>query len=184
LRVMAIIQVVSDPFSSTKLPARSQIRRHLMEILTGSVGYMQFKPRKPPLRTCVQYNQSNAAVGAIVSGDFAGYGVDAPLAARRSNCSRRDLRALQRIWERAGSFVEEKGSLTTWMIAMTRNRAIDYRRSVEGRLARQSTGLESLDLRAARRGEADVIERLDQLARLRDALTSLTEAQRRVIELV
>ena len=88
-----------------------------------------------------------------------------------------------RIWERAGSFEREKGSLGTWLITLARNRAIDYRRSVEGRMATQSVGLESMPSGGTGRVEDDFVVRLDQIAKVRAALETLSESQRRVIEL-
>ena len=88
-----------------------------------------------------------------------------------------------RVWERAQSFEREKGSLGTWLITLARNRAIDYRRSVEGRMAAHSAGLESLHTSASTRAEDDVVLRLDQIAKVRTALGTLNEQQRRVIEL-
>ena len=88
-----------------------------------------------------------------------------------------------RVWEHAHNFDREKGSLGTWLITLARNRAIDYRRSVQGRMASQTTGLEILQTSGSRRSEEDVVLRLDQIARVRAALETLSEQQRRVIEL-
>jgi RNA polymerase sigma-70 factor (ECF subfamily) len=88
-----------------------------------------------------------------------------------------------RVWERAQSFEREKGSLGTWLITMARNRAIDYRRSVEGRMAAHSMGLSELQTAGASRSEEDVVLRLDRIAKVRTALATLNEQQRRVIEL-
>jgi RNA polymerase sigma-70 factor (ECF subfamily) len=87
-----------------------------------------------------------------------------------------------KIWERAQSFERDKGSLGTWLITMARNRAIDYRRSVEGRMASQSVGLESMPVGVAR-VEQEFVLRLDRIEKVREALGTLSEAQRRVIEL-
>jgi RNA polymerase sigma-70 factor, ECF subfamily len=88
-----------------------------------------------------------------------------------------------KIWERAQTFEREKGSLGTWLITLARNRAIDYRRSVEGRMATQSVGLESMPTGGTSHVEEHFVVRLDQIAKVRAALATLTEAQRRVIEL-
>jgi RNA polymerase sigma-70 factor (ECF subfamily) len=88
-----------------------------------------------------------------------------------------------RVWDRAQTFEREKGALGTWIITMARNRAIDYRRSVEGRMATHSMGLESLYATGAARAEEEMVLRLDQVTKVRAALAALSEQQRRVIEL-
>jgi RNA polymerase sigma-70 factor (ECF subfamily) len=88
-----------------------------------------------------------------------------------------------RVWERAGTFSPQKGSLSTWMIAMARNRGIDYRRSVEGRMELQRTDLEAMEPPHQGRAEESVVQHLDEVVKVRIALASLTVSQRRVIEL-
>ena len=88
-----------------------------------------------------------------------------------------------RVWERARSFEREKGSLGTWLITLARNRAIDYRRSVEGRMAANTTGLESVQSPDHARIEPEFVLRLDLIARVRAALETLSQQQRRVIEM-
>jgi RNA polymerase sigma-70 factor (ECF subfamily) len=89
-----------------------------------------------------------------------------------------------KIWERAQSFERDKGSLGTWLIALARNRAIDYRRSVEGRMNKQSVGLESMPSSSGpARVEEEFVLRLDRVAKVKAALQTLSDSQRRVIEL-
>lgn len=88
-----------------------------------------------------------------------------------------------KVWDHAHSFEREKGALGTWIITLARNRAIDYRRSVEGRMATQSMGLESLPSGGVARVEEAMVLRLDRIAQVRAALNTLSESQRRVIEL-
>jgi RNA polymerase sigma-70 factor (ECF subfamily) len=88
-----------------------------------------------------------------------------------------------KIWERAQSFEREKGTLGTWLIALARNRAIDYRRSVENRMNQQSVGLESMLSSGPARVEEEFVLRLDRVAKVKAALQALSDSQRRVIEL-
>src|SRR5215469_3000855 len=47
-----------------------------------------------------------------------------------------------RVWNRAHSFDEKRGALGPWILTVARNRAIDYLRSVDGRM---SAGVLELD---------------------------------------
>jgi len=88
-----------------------------------------------------------------------------------------------KVWDHAHSFAPEKGALGTWLIALARNRAIDYRRSSAGRMATQSMGLESLPHGGGTHVEDEMVIRLDRIAKVRAALETLNESQRRVIEM-
>ena len=88
-----------------------------------------------------------------------------------------------RVWDRAHTFEREKGALGTWIITLARNRAIDYRRSAQGRMATQSQSLEALHTAGPARVEEDVVLRLDQVAKVQAALATLSDQQRRVIEM-
>ncbi len=88
-----------------------------------------------------------------------------------------------RIWNRAQGFDAERGALGSWLLAVARNRAIDYVRSSGGKMARGS-----LDLAHAEQPsvfvnfEAEVLSQ-DRARRVRGALDRLNENQRHVIEL-
>src|SRR5438552_11327336 len=43
-----------------------------------------------------------------------------------------------RVWTRAQAFDGERGALGPWLLAVARNRAIDYIRSADGRMARST----------------------------------------------
>ena len=88
-----------------------------------------------------------------------------------------------RIWNRVQAFDAERGSLGPWVLAVARNRAIDYLRSVDGRMAQAATELDSnehpsmfADL------ERDVLNS-DRARQLRAAFKKLNDNQRMVIEL-
>ena len=91
--------------------------------------------------------------------------------------------AFLRVWNRAQGFDAERGALGPWLLAVARNRAIDYVRSSGGKMARGS-----LDLAHAEQPsvfvnfEADVLSQ-DRARRVRGALDRLNENQRHVIEL-
>ncbi len=91
--------------------------------------------------------------------------------------------AFLRVWNRAQGFDAERGALGPWLLAVARNRAIDYVRSSGGKMARGS-----LDLAHAEQPsvfvnfEAEVLSQ-DRARRVRGALDRLNENQRHVIEL-
>src|SRR5579862_2435892 len=50
-----------------------------------------------------------------------------------------------RVWNRAQSFDQEKGVLGPWILTVARNRAIDYLRSTDGRMAAGALELDHLE---------------------------------------
>src|SRR3954464_12027981 len=48
-----------------------------------------------------------------------------------------------RVWNRVQGFDNEKGSLGPWVLTVARNRAIDYLRSVDGRMSQNAFELEA-----------------------------------------
>jgi RNA polymerase sigma-70 factor (ECF subfamily) len=88
-----------------------------------------------------------------------------------------------RVWNRAQGFDAERGALGPWLLAVARNRAIDYVRSSGGKMARGAMELEYAERPAVFVNfEADVLSQ-DQARRVRAALEKLNENQRHVIEL-
>ena len=87
-----------------------------------------------------------------------------------------------RVWNRAQAFDGQRGALGAWLLAVARNRAIDYLRSSSGRM-RNALELEEAEQPAAFVDlEKDVLNS-DQARRLRDAMKKLNDNQRSVIEL-
>ncbi|MBI4903737.1 MAG: sigma-70 family RNA polymerase sigma factor [Acidobacteria bacterium] len=89
-----------------------------------------------------------------------------------------------RIWNRAQFIDQEKGSLGPWILAVARNRAIDYLRSVDGRMAQKSTEFDPAVEQPSSfiNLERDVINS-DRARVLREAFTKLNPNQRIVIEM-
>src|ERR1700680_2718885 len=50
-----------------------------------------------------------------------------------------------RVWNRVGSFDAERGALGPWVLAVARNRAIDYLRSVDGRMQAGAVDLDRIE---------------------------------------
>lgn len=82
------------------------------------------------------------------------------------------------VWNRAASFDPGRASPITWLATLARNRAIDRLRS------RSPAGDElsaARDIADDRLSPLDVLEQLDDAARLRNCLEELDERARRVI---
>jgi RNA polymerase sigma-70 factor (ECF subfamily) len=88
-----------------------------------------------------------------------------------------------RVWNRAAGFDSEKGSLAAWVMAVARNRAIDYVRSVENRMRENAYELDASDHPVLFTGIEQNIINSDRVRRLKQAFQSLNPNQRLVIEL-
>jgi RNA polymerase sigma-70 factor (ECF subfamily) len=88
-----------------------------------------------------------------------------------------------RVWNRAQGFDAARGALGPWLLAVARNRAIDYIRSSGGKMARGALDLEYAEHPSAFVNfESDLLTR-DREMRVRKAVDRLNENQRHVIEL-
>jgi len=88
-----------------------------------------------------------------------------------------------RVWNRTRSFDAERGALGPWLLAVARNRAIDYVRSSGGKMARGALELEYAEQPAVFVNfEAGLLSQ-DRARRVRAALERLNGNQRQVIEL-
>ncbi len=90
--------------------------------------------------------------------------------------------ALLRAWRNAGAFDPRRGSAWSWLSTITRNLAIDALR-VRRRVVLDGDGLQDLCVAAPTRDPSDVAVLHDDVAWLREALTTLPEEQRRAVVL-
>ena len=95
------------------------------------------------------------------------------------------LDAFQKVWQAAASFQQERGRFVTWLMSVTRHRAIDELRRLGVRPEGSSVELDyRLDVSAAR---ADTVEDLVYLRQVREsvrkALAELPEPQRQALEM-
>jgi len=88
-----------------------------------------------------------------------------------------------RIWNRARSFDAERGALGVWILAVARNRAIDYVRSVHGRMAQYASEFDELERTGASAAVEEDLLNFDRVRLLKDALGKLNPNQREVIEM-
>ncbi|MDX1982001.1 MAG: sigma-70 family RNA polymerase sigma factor [Bryobacteraceae bacterium] len=89
-----------------------------------------------------------------------------------------------RVWNRTQFFDEQRGAVAPWLLAVARNRAIDYLRSADGRMAKRSTEFDPAIEHAAAFVdiERDVVNS-DRARVLRGAFQKLTPNQKIVIEM-
>ena len=87
-----------------------------------------------------------------------------------------------RVWTRAQSFDAERGALGPWILTVARNQALDYIRSVQGRVWNSMASADSEHPDVFRDWEGDMLDGV-RLQQVRSALERLTEKQRAVIEL-
>ena len=88
-----------------------------------------------------------------------------------------------RVWNRAQAFDEQRGALGPWLLTVARNRAIDYLRSRDGRMAAGSVELDRIENPALFSGFEDRALAIDRARRLKGAFGKLTPQQRLVIEM-
>jgi RNA polymerase sigma-70 factor (ECF subfamily) len=87
-----------------------------------------------------------------------------------------------RVWNRAQGFDAERGALGPWVLTVARNQALDYIRSVQGRVWNNVTSADDEHPAAFRDWEGDMLEGV-RLGQVQSALARLNENQRAVIEL-
>ena len=88
-----------------------------------------------------------------------------------------------RVWNRVHAFDHEKGALGPWVLAVARNRAIDYLRSVEGRMTQSAFELEKLEQPGLFVDMENSLLNMDRVRALRGAFQKLSPNQRLVLEL-
>lgn len=91
--------------------------------------------------------------------------------------------AFLRVWHRAQFFDAEKGGFTTWILAVARNQAIDYLRSVTGRQWKGEVAMDRMDEPALFQGIEEDLIQTDRIRQIRAAIGTLKETHRQVIEL-
>jgi RNA polymerase sigma-70 factor, ECF subfamily len=87
-----------------------------------------------------------------------------------------------RVWNRVQGFDAEKGAVGPWLLAVARNRAIDYLRAAGGR-ERNWLELEQTDHPALYSDMERDILTSDSARRVKEAMERLPQQQREVIEL-
>jgi RNA polymerase sigma-70 factor (ECF subfamily) len=87
--------------------------------------------------------------------------------------------AMVRAWRHAGAFDARRGSVTTWLLAITRNLAIDALRAARVRPVPDDVLVAALPVSGDLPGDASVSA--DELRRVRAALDAMPVEQRRAL---
>jgi RNA polymerase sigma-70 factor, ECF subfamily len=90
--------------------------------------------------------------------------------------------AFHSVWRQAGGYRRERGSVRTWLLAIARNAAIDWRRTKGHRVARETAIDDALALVDDMQVEERVIASL-RAQRVRAAVGALPTEQREVLSL-
>jgi RNA polymerase sigma-70 factor (ECF subfamily) len=95
------------------------------------------------------------------------------------------LDAFQSVWRAAASFSQDRGRFVTWLLSVTRHRAIDELRRLGVRPEGNQVALESGLPDTSMRDESveELVSQSQRRADVRRALAELPEAQRRALEL-
>lgn len=88
-----------------------------------------------------------------------------------------------RVWNRMQAFDQTRGALGPWVLTVARNRAIDYIRSADGKMAAAAIDLDRLEHPSQFCDFEDRALSLDRARRLKDAFEKLTPHQKTVVEL-
>ena len=88
-----------------------------------------------------------------------------------------------RVWNRMQAFDQERGALGPWVLAVARNRAIDYLRSADGKMSAAALELDQLEYPGKFCDFEDRALSLDRARRIKDAFEKLTPHQKTVVEL-
>ena len=90
--------------------------------------------------------------------------------------------AFHAVWRRAATYRADRGAVRTWLLAIARNAAIDWRRTKGKRIEREAAIDEAAELVEEIRVDDRVIADL-RAARVREAVAALPEEQRIVLSL-
>jgi len=90
--------------------------------------------------------------------------------------------AFHAVWRRASSYRADRGSVRTWLLAIARNAAIDWRRTKGRRVEREAAIDEAAELVEETHVDDRVIARL-RAERVRAAIAALPDEQRVVLSL-
>ena len=90
--------------------------------------------------------------------------------------------AFHSVWRQAASYRAERGSVRTWLLAICRNAAIDWRRTRGKRAEREVTIEAASDLVADGKVDEKVIDTV-RAERIRDVVRKLPAEQREVLAL-
>lgn len=88
-----------------------------------------------------------------------------------------------RLWNRARDFDSSRGALGVWILSIARNMAIDYVRSAQARFATRLRPIDRIDQLCFSYNPTDPASRIDNVRTVKAAFGSLSDNEKRVMEL-
>lgn len=144
----------------------------VMEIAEADAGLVERLRRRDPRAMAEMYDRYGRLAYALILRVVRDAGIAEDLVQE----------TFLRVWNRVQGFDAERGALGPWLLAVARNRAIDYLRSAAGRM-HNALELQETDHPALFTDMEKQLLTADRLRRVKDALQKLSANQRTVIEL-
>lgn len=88
-----------------------------------------------------------------------------------------------RLWNRSREFDSKRGALGVWLLSIARNMAIDYVRSAQTRFSSRLRSMEHVDALCSSRNPGARESRIHDVRTIREAFTTLTADEKRLMEL-
>lgn len=134
------------------------------------------------VRGCAQADQSSLAELYDQSSPLV-YGVALRILASVEDAEEVTIDVYNQVWRSAANFQNTRGSVTAWLVMLARSRAIDRIRSRATRARMEEPIFEQTELRSEGSNPEQSTEAGQRQRRIRSAMASLPEEQRRVVEL-
>jgi RNA polymerase sigma factor (sigma-70 family) len=127
--------------------------------------------------------EPNAAAGFVRRFQARVYGLALTIVRDRGIAEDVAQEAFVRAWRQAGSYDARRGRVLTWLLAITRNLAIDLTRRRASEPLDPDVVAARLELERRAAGDVDEPARVDEREAMRDALAGLPAEQRRALVL-
>jgi len=134
------------------------------------------------VRRCAQADQGALAELYDQSSQLV-YGVALRVLSNQADAEEVTIDVYNQVWRTAAGFEQTRGSVTAWLVMLARSRAIDRVRARSTRDKREEPMFERSDFASSESSPEESTEAGERTRRIRQALASLPEDQRRAVEL-